>query len=98
MAYLVEAPPEKKVKPAFIVKELSGTVTRTIFTFDAKGQKQSKTVEVPAGYMVKFPHKGHSICVASKEELIRLGFDRTVPLLNAEGEAVGEVDLDLGDD
>lgn len=95
--YHVEKPTERKIKPAFIVKELAGKTTRVLYEFDAKGKKQSKNIEVPAGYLVKFPHKGHSIRVATKEDLARLGFDQTVPLLNAEGETVGELDVDLGD-
>lgn len=98
MTYLVEAPPERKIKPAFVVRKLEGTRQQTIFEYDAKKKKVAKTVEVPAGYLVEFPHRGHSIRVGSEKELARLGFDRTTPLLNSEGEAVGEIDLDVGDE
>ena len=96
--YLVEAPPEKKVKPAFTVKKLEGEREVTVYEFDAKKKKVAKTLKVPAGYLVKFPHRGHSIRVANERDLARLGFDRTTPLLNAEGDAVGEIDLDIGDE
>jgi hypothetical protein len=96
MTFSVAKPVENRPKPAFVVQELEGKRTRTIYEFDAKGKKQAKVVEVPAGYMVKFPHKGHSIRVATKEDLQRLGFDQTVPLLNEEGEAVAEIDNMIG--
>lgn len=98
MTYMVEKPAERKIKPAFIVRELSGEREKVFYEFDAKGKRVEKRVKAPAGYMVKFPHKGHSIRVATKEDLKRLGFDQTVPLLNAEGESVGEIDNDLGDE
>lgn len=97
MAYSVAAPEQRKIKPAFIVKKLEGTRTENIITFDAKGKRQMKTVEVDAGYLVKFPHRGHSIRVKTDAELARLGFDQTIPLLDQDGEPVGEIDNIISD-
>lgn len=90
--YSVALPPEKVIKPAFIVKKLEGTREQEIISFDAKKGKLVTKVEVDAGYLVKFPHKGHSIRVANEKELARLGFDQTVPLLNGEGDVMGEIE------
>jgi hypothetical protein len=92
MGYSVAAPVERKIKPAFIVKKLEGTRKEVIIGWDAKGKRTPKEVEVPAGYLVKFPHRGHSIRVKNDADLARLGFDQTIPLLDADGEPVGEID------
>ncbi len=94
MAYSVAAPIKQKIRPAFIVKKLEGKVQRQMITFDSKKQKHSTMVEVDAGFLVKF-RAGHSIRVFTQDDLTRLGFDQTVPLLNDEGDVVGELDNDV---
>lgn len=82
-----------QIMPAFEVKPLTGQfVTRKVAIYDKeakdKGQppiRYEDKVE-PAGYLVFFP-KGHSIRVATLEELKRLGF---------AGEPY-KVDLDTGE-
>lgn len=62
--------------PAYQVKKLDGTRTKTIFEMDKKTKSlRSKTIEVDKGYMVFFP-RGHSIRVETEEELQRLGYTR----------------------
>lgn len=78
----ISAPEMQRIVPSFIVKKLEGTVERNIIVFDKEGLKQIKTVKSPAGYMVSFPTKGHSIRVRDDADLRRLGFDRTIPLVN----------------
>lgn len=87
-AYQVAAPAKPQIKPAFLVKKLEGKRVEKLLTFDAKGKRMEKEVEVDAGYLVKFPTKGHSIRVANEAELKRLGFDQTIPMLNEDGDAV----------
>lgn len=96
----IARPAQPKFKPAFIVKKLEGKVTRTVHSFDAKGQKTAKQVEVDAGYLVKFPHKGHSIRVKNEAELKRLGFDQTIPLMNDDGEVIATMEnaINIDDD
>lgn len=79
-------PNERKIVPAFIVRELEGKVKRVLHGWDAKGNKTEKEVEVPAGFEVRFPAKGHSIRVRNASELRRLGFDQTIPLVDANAE------------
>lgn len=79
-------PSERKIVPAFIVRELDGKVKRVLHGWDAKGNKTVKEVEVPAGFEVRFPAKGHSIRVRNVDELRRLGFDQTIPLVDANAE------------
>lgn len=86
----VAAPDVPKIRPAFMVEKLEGKIEREIINFDAKGKKVMNKVEVDAGYLVKFP-KGHSIRVLDDAELRRLGFDRTIPLIDDDGEQVGEI-------
>lgn len=78
----IAAPARQRIVPAFVVQKLEGQVERTVIQFDKEGRKHDKIVKVDAGYMVSFPSKGHSIRVRNKEELKRLGFDRTVPLVD----------------
>lgn len=62
--------------PAYQVKELDGTRTKTIYEMDKKTKTlKPKEVEVPKGYMVFFP-RGHSIRVETMDELKRLGYTR----------------------
>lgn len=83
-------PKKQKIVPAFIVEKLEGKIKRILHGWDAKGVKNTKEVEEPAGYMVSFPAKGHSIRV-SESELKRMEFDQTIPLIDGDGddEAVG---------
>lgn len=86
----VAIPDKPRIRPAFTVKKLDGKASREILSFDKSGKKVVNTVEEDAGYLVKFP-KGHSIRVRSDADMKRLGFDRTVPLINDEGDVVGGV-------
>lgn len=98
--YSVARPEKEKVRPAFMVKKLDGKRKEEIITFDNQGKKQIKTVEVDAGYMV-YMRNGHSIRIRNDADLQRLGFDQTIPLLDDEGEAKGDmpnyINLDVAD-
>lgn len=87
----IAAGPRQQIRPAFVVRKLNGKRKQIIYTFDAKGQKVGKEVELDAGYLVKFP-KGHSIRVTNEASLKRLGFDQTVPLIDSDNEIVGYID------
>lgn len=90
----IAAPAQRRIVPAFTVKRLEGTVDRTMIVFDKEGRRQEKVVKQDAGYLVSFPTKGHSIRVKDAAELKRLGFDRTIPLVDAEGDnddVLGEI-------
>lgn len=78
----VAAPARQRIVPAFVVKKLDGQVEHTVIQFDKEGKKHDKIVKVDAGYLVSFPSKGHSIRVRNADELKRLGFDKTVPLVD----------------
>lgn len=86
----IAAPNRQRIVPAFTVQKLEGQVERTVIAFDKEGRKYDKTVKVDAGYLVSFPTKGHSIRIRNVDELKRLGFDRTVPLVddNADNDDV----------
>lgn len=86
----IAAPNRQRIVPAFTVQKLEGQVERTVIAFDKEGRKVDKVVKVDAGYLVSFPTKGHSIRVKNAAELKRLGFDRTVPLVddNADNDDV----------
>jgi hypothetical protein len=90
MSMQIAAPDAPKIRPAFTVEKMEGKITREVINFDAKGKKVVTSVEADAGYFVKFP-KGHSIRVLDDAELHRLGFDRTIPLINDDGEEVGHI-------
>ena len=90
MTMQIAAPERPKVRPAFMVEKLEGKISREVINFDAKGKKVVSLVDVDAGYLVKFP-KGHSIRVLDDAELHRLGFDRTIPLIDDDGEQVGTI-------
>lgn len=81
---------QQNIKPRYEVEELKGTVEITRVKRDSEaGKNVEETVEVDAGYMVYFP-AGHSIRVADKEELKRLGFDQPAELIDEEtGDVVG---------
>lgn len=94
MTTRIAAPNRPRVVPAFMVQKLEGQVERTMIVFDKEGRKMEKTVKVDAGYLVSFPTKGHSIRVKDANELKRLGFDKTIPLVddNADNDdVVGEL-------
>lgn len=78
----IAAPARQRIVPAFVVTKLEGQVERTVIQFDKEGKKYAKTVKVDAGFLVSFPSKGHSIRVRNADELKRLGFDKTVPLVD----------------
>lgn len=94
----VAAPMRQRIVPAFVVKKLDGQVEHTVIQFDKEGKKHDKVVKVDAGFMVSFPSKGHSIRVRSVDELKRLGFDKTVPLVDDGSEnddVVGYIDNNI---
>lgn len=93
----IAAPDVPKIRPAFTVKKLDGKVKREILGFDSKGKKTVTVTEVDAGWLVKFP-KGHSIRVYTEKDLKRLGFDRTIPLVNDDGDVVGMLPNDILED
>lgn len=82
MSVQVAAPARQRIVPAFVVRKLPGTVEREVITFDKEGKRTTRLVKVDAGYEVSFPAKGHSIRVKNDAELKRLGFDKTVPLVD----------------
>lgn len=88
--FSVARPLKEQYRPAFTVKKLDGKRTEELITWDNKGQKQVKLVEVDAGYMV-YMRNGHSIRVRDEANLKRLGFDQTIPLVDDEGESVAEI-------
>ncbi len=98
--YQVAAPSKPRPKPAFTVQKLEGKRVENIITFDAKGKRSVQSVEKEAGYLVRFPHKGHSIRVKTDDDLKRLGFDQTIPVLDDDGEVVFDMDnpLDIATD
>lgn len=91
-AIRIAAPNRRMIRPAFTVKKLEGKVKQRILSFDGKGKKTEQIVDVDAGYLVKLA-KGHSIRVYTDKDLHRLGFDRSIPLVDMdnEGEIVGEI-------
>ena len=91
----IAQPARQRIVPAFVVQELDGEVERELVPKDEKsGKLVRRSVKVPAGYMVSFPTKGHSIRVRTVADLERLGFDKTIPLVDAEtdnDDVVGEI-------
>lgn len=88
----VAAPMKQRIRPAFTVRKLEGKVRQRILGFDGKGKKTETFVDVDAGYMVTLA-KGHSIRVYTDKDMHRLGFDRSIPLVDMENEGmvVGEI-------
>lgn len=82
----IAQPERRKIVPAFIVQKLEGKVEHTVYGFDAKGKKKETTSEIDAGFMVSFPAKGHSIRIRTPADLKRLGFDQTIPLVDANSD------------
>lgn len=64
---------QAKVQPAFSVTKLEGKRKRKILSI-VDGEREEKTVEEPAGYMVR-TLRGDEIHVPNDKELRRLGFD-----------------------
>jgi hypothetical protein len=83
-------PPQAKVRPAFTVERLSGTVPHRVHIFDKETNRiKSKIVQEPAGFLVKF-YKGHSIRCRDEDHLRRVGAGLSlIPLLDDEGETKG---------
>lgn len=97
MQTMMAIPQEAKVRPAFTVKKLSGTYTKTRHYFDKEANRiKTKQEQMPCGYLVTFA-KGHSIHAVDEEHLKRIGADvRLVPLINDDsGEVVGSVENQL---
>jgi hypothetical protein len=87
----VAAPEQPRIRPAFTVQKLEGKVSRTIYDTDPKtGKRTERSVEFDAGYLVTM-YKGHSIRVLDDKHLKRLGFDKTIPLINNDGDEVGSI-------
>lgn len=86
MATHIARPNQPRVVPAFVVQERNEEVVRTVLTKDTKGNYKKVETKVPYGYHVSFPAKGHSIRVATASELKRLGFDKTIPLVDANSD------------
>lgn len=99
-------PHQQQIKPAFTVERLSGTLPHKVHIFDKGANRiRSKTVQEPAGYLVKF-YKGHSIRCRNDEHLRMIGANmQLIPLLDDEGEVKGvmpnidlPIDVDERDD
>lgn len=75
----------QNIQSAFEVYPIEGQVTKTIYNYK-DGKRIETEVEEDAGFMVYFP-QGHSIRVATREELNALGFGGSASL----------VDMDTGD-
>lgn len=86
MGTRVAAPAKANIKPAFLVTKLEGKVDHTLIVYNDKNEREEKIVKEDAGYMVTFPIKGASMRVRTDAELRRLGFDRTIPLINEDGD------------
>jgi hypothetical protein len=88
----IARPPEGNYIPAFTVEKLEGTIKQKVYAFDERGVRTEKITEVDAGYLVCFPQKKHSIAVRTKAELVRLGFDNTIKLVDEYGDVKGQVE------
>lgn len=95
----IATPDAPKIRPAFTVRKLDGKRKFLLWSFDSKGKKVAKEVEEDAGFMVRFA-KGHSIRVRTEADLKRLGFDRTIPLvdMNHDGFVMGAIPNDILED
>lgn len=80
-------PTQQKIRPAFTVERLSGTVAHRVHIFDKETNRiKSKVVQEPAGFLVKF-YKGHSIRCRDEAHLRRVGAGLSlIPLIDDEGE------------
>lgn len=86
----VAMPQRPVIRPAFTVQKLPGTKKMPIIFFDEKGKKYTKEVEEDAGFLVTLS-KGHSVRIRTEADLRRLGLDKTIPLIDNEGDVVGEM-------
>lgn len=87
----IPKPEQARIRPAYTVQKLDGKRKVAVYEFTKDGKRAERIKEVDAGYLVTFL-RGHSIRV-SEDDLVRLGFDQTVPLVDGEGydEAVGHI-------
>lgn len=86
--------PQNKIKPAFTVKKLHGTVDHKVHRFDKANNKIVEKIEqVDAGWLVKFA-KGHSIRCLDEAHLKAVGAGlRMIPLVDVEtGEIKGAIE------
>jgi hypothetical protein len=93
-------PQQMKVRPAFTVEKLTGTRSHRVHIFDKEANRiKSKTIQEPAGYLVKF-YKGHSIRCRDDAHLRMIGADmQLIPLVDDEGEVKGTMpNIDIPDD
>jgi len=83
-------PQQLKVRPAFTVEKLTGTLPHRVHIFDKVNNRiRSKVVQEPAGYLVKF-YKGHSIRCRDDAHLRMIGADmQLIPLIDDEGDVKG---------
>lgn len=88
---LVAAPNQQSYTPAFTVRKLEGKVKRTFLKRDGKGTTTPVETEVDAGWLITFPLKGNSIRVWDEQELKRLGFDKTIKLVDEDGIVGGTI-------
>lgn len=94
-AVRVAAPQQRKVRPAFMVQQLTGEKVVTLHSFNEKGKRIAIEKKEPAGYLVKFS-KGHSIRVRNDADMARLGFDQTIDLVDGD-DVVGQIPNTLFD-
>jgi hypothetical protein len=84
MSTRIAMPHQQKIKPAFTVKKLDGTVETKVITYVDK-KRTVETKKVPAGFMVR-TLRGDEFRVGSEKELERLEMDEnsTVALHDSE--------------
>lgn len=83
MVTAIARPNTPKNVPAFVVREDDRKRTRSVYTMK-DGKMQKEDVKDEGGYIVSFPAKGHSMRVRTEDELKRLGFDQTIPIVDLE--------------
>ena len=88
--YMVAMPELEKIRPAFIVRKIEGTVPHKVHAFDKGANRiRTKTIQEPGVYLVTF-RKGHSIRFKDEAHLKRIGANvRLIPMVNDEGEVKG---------
>lgn len=97
--YMVAMPEPDKIRPAFTVQKIEGTMPHRVNIFDKTTNRiKSKIVQEPGGYLVRF-RKGHSIRCRDEAHLKRIGAHvRLIPLVNDEGDIKGMTpNIDLPD-
>lgn len=85
MSLQVAVPPKKQIRPAFTVEKLEGKRMRPFIEFK-DGLSREVMKEVDAGFMVTLM-KGHSVHIWTEKDLQRLELDRTIPLVQEDGDA-----------